>query len=331
MHRIIYFLCYLAITLTTTNANASEEPAIVVPIKHSATHTVEPTNSTAVELTSSDEKSNLLAFREQINQQMQNSAQWLDNLMSEVPSDKKAAAKGYLRLGWLPRNNAWNETQVRFTVSLSLPNWKKRLKLIVDNDADEFGRLPFETENSVAGSNQKTNDINASLQYLFEQNDNLNIDHRIGISRTQLYARSSAVWQKKIISHFFSATAGLEYYYTDGFGEFVKLAYEKELSPTLNINWSANLRHLQSEPDSELRSGLYLNYLPDQKRAIIVGINGKDAFNGLRSYTVSYRYREQFLHSWLYYEIEPFIEYRELRHYNDEIGIALRFIGYYGQ
>ena len=61
------------------------------------------------------------------------------------------------------------------------------------------------------------------------------------------------------------------------------------------------------------------------------GINGKDAFNGLRSYTLSYRYREQFLHSWLYYEIEPFLEYRELRQYNDEVGIALRFIGYYGQ
>ena len=326
MQRIFYSLCYFLILITLSDAFANQDtqtsPTPLETAAQAATTDIS---------TPADETSNLLAFREQINRQMQNSAQWHDDLMAEVPSDKKAAAKGYLRLGWLPRNNDWSETEVRFTVSLSLPNWKKRLKLIVDNDADEFDRLPFETENQAAGNNHQGNEINASLQYLVEKNDNLNIDHRIGISRTQLYARSSAVWEKKIDTHLLAATAGLEYYYSDGFGQFIKLAYDKELSPTMSLNWSANLRHLQSEPDSEVRSGLYFSYLPDQKRAMIVGINGKDAFNGLRSYTLSYRYREQFLHSWLYYEIEPFLEYRELRQYNDEVGIALRFIGYYGQ
>ena len=170
MQLVLYPFCLALIACLSLPSAENEEPVPAVLTANTAsTNDASTTDASAT----SEETSNLIAFREQINQQMQNSAQWIDNLIADVPSDQKAAAKGYLRLGWLPRNNDWSETQVRFTVSLSLPNWKKRLKLIVDNDADEFARLPFETENPIAGNNNQGNDINASLQYLVEKNDNL--------------------------------------------------------------------------------------------------------------------------------------------------------------
>ncbi|KKK81749.1 hypothetical protein LCGC14_2810320 [marine sediment metagenome] len=33
----------------------------------------------------------------------------------------------------------------------------------------------------------------------------------------------------------------------------------------------------------------------------------------------------------LFFEVEPFVEYREELNYRDEIGLAIRLIGYYGQ
>ena len=273
----------------------------------------------------------LIDVRDGINIRMQSAAQWLDALMADETLDDKAHAKGYLRLGWLPRSADWSKTQVRFTVQLSLPNWENRLKLIIDNDADEFNRLPFETETPLAGNANAEDEVNAAIQYLYETTQHIEIDNRLGVSRGQLYGRSAANWQHQISNTLYSASAGLEYYFSDGFGQFIKLAADKQFDQQFSLNWSANLRNIESEIDTEFRSGLYFSYLPDSKRAMVMGLNVKDSFDTLRSYNLSYRYRQQIKHSWLFYEIEPFLEYREEFGYRDEIGIALRLIGYYGQ
>ncbi|MBE0365840.1 hypothetical protein PULV_b0518 [Pseudoalteromonas ulvae UL12] len=279
----------------------------------------------------SQESDTLASVRDGINIRMQSTAQWLDALMADETLDDKAHAKGYLRLGWLPRSADWSKTQVRFTVQLSLPNWENRLKLIIDNDADELNRLPFETETPFASNTNAEDEVNAAIQYLYESTKNIEIDNRLGVSRGQLYGRSAAKWQRQISHTLYSASAGLEYYFSDGFGQFIKLAADKQFDQQLSLNWSANLRNIESEIDTEFRSGLYLSYLPDNKRAMVMGMNVKDSFDTLRSYNLSYRYRQQFKHSWLFYEIEPFLEYREEFDYRDEVGIAVRLIGYYGQ
>jgi hypothetical protein len=277
-----------------------------------------------------DDSAIVVDVRDRINLRMQNTAQWLDDLLGEEVNPNKAHARGFLRLGWLPRSADLAETEVRFKVSLSLPSWENRLNLIIDNDADEFSRLPFEID-SPANQNNGTEDINAALQFLVERTANLEVDNRVGISRSQLYGRSALRWNKTFNQTQYFASAGLEYYFSDGFGYFIKLSSDTKINEFYSLNVSANYREIDDEIDSEMRSGVYLSYIPDAQRAAVFGANVQNSFDDFTIYTVSYRYRQQVKYSWLFYELEPFIEYREELNYRDEVGFAIRLIGYYGQ
>ena len=266
--------------------------------------------------------------RDKLNLRMQNTAQWLDDLLSDDSTQSPAHAKGYLHLGWAPRSADLADTEARFKVSLSLPSWENRINLIIDNDADEFSRLPFET-NSALEQDDET--INAALQFLVDRTANLKFENRIGVSRSQLYGRSAVSWKKEFNNTLYYASAGAEYYFADGFGYFVKLSSDTKMSEFYSLNISANYREIADEIDSELRSGVYLSYIPDPQRAMVFGANVQNSFDDLTRYTLSYRYRQQANYSWLFFEVEPFIEYREELNYRDEIGLAIRLIGYYGQ
>lgn len=270
----------------------------------------------------------MVDMRDKLNLRMQNTAQWLDDLLSDDSTQSQAHAKGYLQLGWAPRSADLADTEARFKVSLSLPSWENRINLIIDNDADEFSRLPFETN---SGLNQDDDELNAALQFLVERTANLEFENRIGVSRSQLYGRSAVSWKKEFNNTLYSASAGAEYYFSDGFGYFVKLSSDTKINEFYALNISANYREIADEMDSELRSGVYLSYIPDPQRAMVFGVNVQNSFDDLTRYTLSYRYRQQAQYSWLFFEVEPFVEYREELNYRDEIGLAIRLIGYYGQ
>ena len=276
----------------------------------------------------SDDTPMMVDMRDRLNLRMQNTAQWLDDLLSDDSTQSPAHAKGYLHLGWAPRSADLADTEARFKVSLSLPNWENRINLIIDNDADEFSRLPFET-NSALEQDDET--INAALQFIIERTANLEFENRIGVSRSQLYGRSAVSWKKEFNNTEYVAYAGGEYYFSDGFGYFVKLASDTKINEFYSLNISANYREIADEIDSELRSGVYLSYIPDPQIAMVFGVNVQNSFDDLTRYTLSYRYRQQAQYGWLFFEAEPFLEYREELSYRDEIGIAIRLIGYYGQ
>ncbi|MGO2372803.1 hypothetical protein NDQ71_18595 [Pseudoalteromonas sp. KG3] len=111
----------------------------------------------------------------------------------------------------------------------------------------------------------------------------------------------------------------------------MKLSSDTKINEFYALNISANYREIADEIDSELRSGVYLSYIPDPQRAMVFGVNVQNSFDDLTRYTLSYRYRQQAQYSWLFFEVEPFVEYREELNYRDEIGLAIRLIGYYGQ
>ncbi|MCQ8878693.1 hypothetical protein NQT69_11830 [Pseudoalteromonas shioyasakiensis] len=276
----------------------------------------------------SNDSTMVVDVRDKLNLRMQNTAQWLDDLLADDINQNQAHAKGYLRLGWAPRSADFADIETRFKVSLSLPSWENRINLIIDNDADEFSRLPFETNSSL---NQEDEKVNAALQFLVERTANVEFENRIGVSRSQLYGRSAVSWKKEFNNTQYAASVGAEYYFSDGFGYFIKLSSDTKFNDFYSVNVSANYREIADELDSEFRSGVYLSYIPDTQRAMVFGVNVHNSFDDFTNYTLSYRYRQQAQYSWLFFEVEPFLEYREELNYRDEVGLAIRLIGYYGQ
>lgn len=73
----------------------------------------------------------------------------------------------------------------------------------------------------------------------------------------------------------------------------MKLSSDTKINEFYALNISANYREIADEIDSELRSGVYLSYIPDPQRAMVFGVNVQNSFDDLTRYTLSYRYRQQ--------------------------------------
>jgi hypothetical protein len=66
----------------------------------------------------------------------------------------------------------------------------------------------------------------------------------------------------------------------------------------------------------------------------VLGIQVEGERNGDRgfiidNYTLSYRYRFNALREWLFFEVEPFIEFPEEENYTTTPGVALRIEGFF--
>lgn len=275
------------------------------------------------------ENDKLSIARDRIATTMQNTAQWFDQL---VPGDdnKDATAKGYLMLGVAPRTADLAQLESKFKVSLSLPNWEERINLIIDNDEDSQDRLSYQSSTPIEPKQDDTQ-INAAIDWWYQPTRNLDIHYRLGVSRSQLYVQSLLKqmyhWNEVQIN----VRPSLEYYLSDGLGARFNVSLDYPLTDGLSLNLSSSTRFIQDEDTVRFNNGVYLSQHISKDAAGVVGINMTDDFSGERSYYTSYRYRQRFSKPWLFWEVEPFLEYREKNQFHDEVGVALRVIAYYGK
>lgn len=266
-------------------------------------------------------------LQSQLNTHMQNSAQWLDQLLVSEGSEKtRATAKGYVSLGFAPRARDLSDFDNQFKVSLDLPNLENKLSVIIDNDEAEEDRLPFQ---SISGQDQD-NHVNAALNWYMLQKQRLNIEHRIGVSRSNLYAQSRLKYQQNIEKWRFTVSPSIEYYIEDGWGGRVNTRLDRQIERDQTLNFAFNTRYVESEPTNRVSFGIFHSHTYNNDQAGVTGVWLKDSFSGERSYYASYRWRTRFFEHWLFFEAEPFVEFRERYDFDDEPGIALRLIAYYG-
>jgi len=266
-------------------------------------------------------------IRTRLNAQMQNSVQWLDNLVEQNSSKENiASAKGYLSVGFAPRARDLLNFDNQFKVSLDLPNWEDKISLIIDNDEDDEDRLPFQS----ISTDQNDNQLNAALNWYMVQRQRLNVEHRIGVSRSNLFAQSRLRFRHTVGNWRFSFTPSIEYYVEDGIGARFYTRADVTLTPNQMLNFSFNSRYIESEPSNRISIGVFHSQTYNSEQAAVIGLWANDNFDGERSYYSSYRWRTQFFENWLFFEVEPFVEFRERYEYADEPGLAIRLIGYYG-
>lgn len=271
-------------------------------------------------------------IQRRLDQAMQSSAQWLDSLASDQVTDAHAKASGHISLGWLPRSGNLGDTAVRFKLKMHLPYWQDKVDLMFEDRDDSLERLPYETSRPDLG-NTDANDLVAAVRVKHTESEHGQFSSRLGIGRGQLYARSEYRWRYPLGQWQLQLTPAVEYYWSDGWGTRLLAEASTPLSDHSSYHSAASLRDLQAWQYPEWKWGHYYSHSIDDQRIWVLGALVKDNLNSPepdRVYTLSWRYRQQWSRSWLYFEVEPFVDYLQKLHYQNEKGIALRIISQFG-
>lgn len=276
-----------------------------------------------------------------LNSMMQSTANWIDTVgndsdeettdeeYSEAIYSEPASATGYLQLSWLPRTTNIGEVDASFKVALHLPKWNERLALIVDNDNED--ELLLDYESSYASPQEG---INVAFQYIKQFNQQRQLKNRLGISRGQLYLRSEMKFNWEINKLNLRLQPRIDYFVQDGWGPGIKAVSTYPLKYSY-FSLSASWQKIQKESSSRRKVGMYY-ILPSGKDQLLVtgaqyvrSNNSEDISND--SYYLSARYRNLWYKSWLFFEVEPFMEFNETNDFKRDVGIAFSLISYYGE
>ena len=266
-------------------------------------------------------------FQSKLNNMMQDTASWLDDI--DGSTEGGASAKGYLQLGWLPRTADLDEFDAKFKVAFNLPNLDERLALIIDNDNEDELLLDYESD----PFQDSQESVNLAIQYATDFNKNNNIKTRVGVSRKQLYVRTEASVNWKSDKFKFELLPRIDYFYKDGWGPGLKGALAYFLA-TSTVSFSASWQKIESEARSRRKVGMFHVFKLEKDQLLVSGVqyyksnNKEDVSN--ESYYLSVRYRNLIYKSWMYFELEPFVEFNQMRDFRREYGIALSLISYYG-
>ena len=282
-------------------------------------------------------------LQSKLNSMMQNTASWLDNIGDRNSNDSfstddtenesnksnSASANGYLQLSWLPRTGDLDDVDAKFKVYFNLPEWNDRLALVIDNDDEDELLLDYETDNSPTDQTG----INVALQYVKQFNNKWQIKNRIGVSRKQLYLRSEMLFNWKLKHAAFRLQPRLDYFLQDGWGPSVKGVVNYSLEKSY-FSLSASWQKIQNESRSRRKVGFFHIKSTGRDQLLVTGVQYNKSNNKLdisnESYVVSTRYRNLIYKSWMYFEVEPFIEFNQLNDFRREAGIAFNLISYYG-
>ena len=272
-------------------------------------------------------------LQSQVNTMMQGTASWLDAIGSNDSDDNsndRASAKGYLQLSWLPRTADLDDVDVNFKVSLHLPQWNERFALVIDNDDEEEHLLDYESNH--IQDNQ--DGVNVAFQYIKQFNQKWQVKNRVGFSRSQVYLRSEVQFNWRVQQVDLSLQPRLDYFLQDGWEPSIKTvaAYQLEKS---YLFLSASWQKIQTESNTRRKIGFYHIKSTGKNQLLVSGVqynksNDADDIPN-ESYFISIRYRNLLYKSWMYFEIEPFVEFNQANNLRTEVGGVFRLISYYGR
>jgi hypothetical protein len=265
------------------------------------------------------------------------SATWFDSFFTNIDSQQiepKATAK--IRFGWIPKSRDLSEFDSRLRLKVKLPHFKDRMSLILsDEDEMEDNQLPLDG----VGTRPEINDESfaAALRYVVKKKSNSLVDTRIGISGGDIFAK---VRLRKLYTrnekHGFKFEPSTYYFLDDGLGAKLFLEYNYQYNEKSQFRVNYSIRGSESFSGIRWKHGFYqLNQL-DLTTASVIGLQIEGERNGesgffTDKYTLSYRYRFNALQEWLFFEVEPFLEWSKDESYVTTPGIALRIEGFFSK
>ena len=275
-------------------------------------------------------------LHETISDSVYQSAIWFDdffNASESVTLHPKVNAK--IRLEWRPKSRDFSDFKARFRVKVKLPHFKNKIDLILADDEDSYqNQLPLETIN-IRQNEEEQEHFSAALRYLHKTDKNKFTDSRIGISGGDLFVRArhrrNIQWDN---THAFKVEPSIFYFIKDGLGSKLLLEYDHQYNKNIQYRMNYTFRGSESFSGMRWKSGFYrLKHLDDTTATVTsLQVEGEvNSENGskINNYILSYRYRFNAFKKWLYFEVEPFLEWPEEENYSTTPGIALRVEGYF--
>ena len=274
-------------------------------------------------------------FHDTIADSVYQSALWFDSFFTENDTEQqtpKTSAK--IRLGWLPKRHDLTETEVKFRLKVSLPNLKNKTDLIFSDDSDDnLGDLPLESSDIKTSTDDES--FSAAIRYVQKKEKNQFTDYRLGISSADIFIR--ARHKRRFFwwhNHGFKVEPSLYYFMNNGLGAKLLLEYDYQINLTNQYRVNYTIRASESFQGEKWKQGTYhLKQLADNRASalglVIEGRYHSEQGSYIDKYTLSYRYRFNAVKSWLFFEVEPFIEWSKEDNFTTNPGIALRIEGYF--
>ncbi|REL37196.1 hypothetical protein [Thalassotalea euphylliae] len=264
------------------------------------------------------------------------SAFWFDGFFTDNDDDdrERPNVKARIRLGWEPKARDLSGFDNKFRVRLKLPHFKDRLDLIFsDDEEDSLSQLPLEVVNT--REQVEDDSFAAAVRFVHHSDSDHITDTRLGVSSGDIFVRarhkSRYSWNK---THGLRVEPALFYFVDDGLGARLLLEYDYQLSLRNQFRFDYSIRGSESFSGIRWKHGFYHLHQYSLKRAGALGLviegerNGENGFI-IDNYTLSYRYRFNAYKRWLFFEVEPFLEWPEDENYKTTPGIALRVEGYF--
>jgi hypothetical protein len=310
------------------NKDSDAEKQIVKPTKQSSKRHVVPT------LVPDHWSQNV---HDTIANSVYQSAAWFDGFFTDNDTQQeepKATAK--IRLGWIPKARDWAEFETRFRLKVKLPHFKNKMSLILSDEDDIQGnQLPLDGISTRPETNEDS--FAAAVRYVVEKSSNKLTDTRVGISGGDIFAK---IRHRQLFTlhekHGFKIEPSTYYFLDDGLGAKLLLEYNYQHHEKSQYRVNYSIRGSESFSGIRWKHGFYQLEQLTSTAASVVGLQVEGERNGARGffidkYTLSYRYRFNALQKWLYFEVEPFLEWSQEESYATTPGIAFRIEGFFSK
>jgi hypothetical protein len=274
-------------------------------------------------------------LHETVTNSVYQSAQWFDSFFIDDANEQQSPrTTAKIRFAWLPKSRDWNNIESRFRLKVKLPHFQDNLSVVLSDESDdELNNLPLESANT----NPRLEDekFSLALSYTKEKSRSRIVDFRLGVSGGDIFAKAR---RKQKFSyqdrHAFLVEPSVFYYLDDGLGAKLLLEYDYQLDPKSQFRINYSIRGSEEFSGIRWKHGFYQLKQINSTTASVLGIQVEGERNGDRgfiidNYTLSYRYRFNALREWLFFEVEPFIEFPEEENYTTTPGVALRIEGFF--
>jgi len=276
-------------------------------------------------------------LHETVSNSVYQSAQWFDSFFIANDSEQQTPqTTAKIRFAWLPKSRDWSEVKTRFRVRVKLPHFQDKVSVVLSDDTDEeLNNLPLESTNTKSTTEDEK--FSLALNYNQDKSKDRLMNYRLGISGGDIFARAKHKRRFDISEkQSFLFEPSLYYYLNDGLGAKLLLEYDYQLSKKSQFRINYSIRGSAEFSGIRWKHGFYKLKQINDTTASVLSLQAEGERNGARGfvvdqYTLGYRYRFNALRDWLYFEIEPFLEFPEQENYKVTPGIALRIEGYFNK
>jgi len=339
---VVWFALVFVQTFSAVRAQENQPVTPATPPTEAQTAAANPY---AICITAQDEQMPWMdRTHERLSRNVCYSAIWFDRFFGDEGAEEIVADRYIRVIGWADwQENAHKDLDIKIRARFDLPHLRKfgqRLALVFsdedESDVTTIVREQNEEDPNLSPGETKQRTMGLRWQMLSKASSSLSLNTSIHL-RFPFKPSFNARYH---YTHHFSTVSLLRFsqnafwQWEEGLGERTRVDMEHLLTPTSMIRWSNSALYSQESDGLEWVSNLGWYYTTDHKQstAVDASINGYTAPSSrIDAYRVGFRHRQNFLRSWLFWQIEPYVQWQYDENYRPTFGATLEFEVLLGQ